>query len=215
MTHSPGNDTSSVAETVWIETQDGLRLEGLLSLPRQPWASGLVLCHPHPGMGGTMQAPLISFLSRGLAASGHAVLKFNFRGVGGSSGEQTAGDEEMMDVAAAIQLVRSRLNLSNPFLVGWSFGAVMALRYAVGDPGLSAVVAIAPPVTVPKYDVRDLPVTAPTLWVVGDKDPYCSFTELEGVTGTKTLVRGANHLFWAREAKPLDTILSFLSEVGT
>ncbi|HEY8202925.1 MAG TPA: hypothetical protein VII47_16450, partial [Actinomycetota bacterium] len=107
-----GAPPHSPSEEVSFETVYGISLEGVLHLPagsapeavgvpsliapgaerraleRKP-ASGVVICHAHPGLGGTMRTPLVVRLALGIAASGRAVLRFNFRGVGGSGGAQT------------------------------------------------------------------------------------------------------------------------------
>ncbi len=74
-----------------------------------------------------MNAPLMISVANRLVDRGHAVLRFNFRGTGSSSGEHDYGEDELKDVSAAIDIARSReLPLG---LAGWSFGAWTALRW--------------------------------------------------------------------------------------
>jgi uncharacterized protein len=77
-----------------LRSADGLRLESLLWTPDEPRA-GLVFCHPHPQMGGTMNAPLLEAVAKELVGKDWAVLRFNFRGIGESEGEATTGGAEV------------------------------------------------------------------------------------------------------------------------
>jgi alpha/beta superfamily hydrolase len=102
-----------------------------------------VLCHPHPQYGGTMRSIVTSALFEALPASGFDCLRFNFRGVEGSEGEYSSGVAEPLDVVAALDAAAQAAPGLPIALVGWSFGADMAL--VVADERVTAWVAIAPP----------------------------------------------------------------------
>ena len=70
----------------------GLTLEGIIALPdgEGPFP-GVVMCHPHPLMGGNMDNNVVVAVTFGLADAGIASLRFNFRGVGNSQGETRQG----------------------------------------------------------------------------------------------------------------------------
>ena len=202
-------------EDVSFESAYGITLEGILQLPEGPPSGAVVLCHPHPGLGGTMRTPLVVRLALGLVASGRAVLRFNFRGVGGSQGAMTGGELELLDVAAAVGYLRDRLRVARPALSGWSFGALMALAHAGTDAKLSAVAAIAPPLgLVPPPAPGLSAIHAPLLLVVGDRDPYCPADALDPLPGEHVVVTGANHFFWAKEDELIRTVVGFLGRVG-
>lgn len=100
-----------------------------------------------------MNAPLMIAVSKRLVERGHAVLRFNFRGTGASSGSHDYGTAELEDVTAAIELARQRdlpLGLS-----GWSFGAWTALRWLARAQDSMPYVGIAPATS-------DLPETLPS-----------------------------------------------------
>jgi uncharacterized protein len=80
---------------------DGVVLEARLAAPGQA-SVGVVLCHPHPLYGGDMDNPVVVRAQEVCAALGLATLRFNFRGVGGSSGEHGAGVDEQADAGAAL-----------------------------------------------------------------------------------------------------------------
>ena len=136
-------------EPITLHTADGLQLVGELALPEQtaPVAT-LVLLHPLPTHGGMMDSHLFRKAANRLPALAKlAVLRFNTRGTvseqGRSEGEFGHGDTERLDVAAALDRVEYD-DLPDPWLVGWSFGTDLALRYGC-DPSVVGAVLISPP----------------------------------------------------------------------
>ena len=134
---------------VTLETADGLRLVGEIALPAdRPPAATIVCLHPLPGGGGMMDSHLLKKMANRLPAlAGVAVLRFNTRGTtsdhGTSEGVFGDSDLERYDVAAALDLCES-LDLPSIWLVGWSFGTDLALRYGC-DPSVVGAVLISPP----------------------------------------------------------------------
>jgi len=110
-------------ESHWLSGPAG-RLEALLEEPeRQSPRLAVVLCHPHPQFGGTMHNKVVYRLARGLRAAGAVVLRFNFRGVGGSHGEYGEMAGEIEDARAALGWLRERYPELPFALAGFSFGA--------------------------------------------------------------------------------------------
>lgn len=131
-----------MSERLSLETSDGEILEARIDSAETPrWFT--VFCHPHPLHGGSMNAPLMISVTRRLVERGHAVLRFNFRGAGSSTGTHDFGNGEQLDVAAAIDEASSRgLPVG---LAGWSFGAATALRWLAGAAADLPYAGIAPP----------------------------------------------------------------------
>ncbi len=150
-------------ERVELTTSDGETLEARWDRPVLP--SGVVVCcHPHPQMGGTMMAPLMVAVTSRLVERGFSVLRFNFRGIGASTGKHDFGGAELLDVGAAIEAARATgLSLH---LSGWSFGAAMALRWLAAQSEPIPYSGIAPP---PSDLPADLP-PGPKRIVVGTRD---------------------------------------------
>jgi len=86
---------------VHIRTSDGVLLEARWDSRPNPQRV-VVLCHPNPAQAGSMAAPLMRLLASHLAGMGWAVLRFNFRGVGESTGVSGQGEREVDDVAGAV-----------------------------------------------------------------------------------------------------------------
>jgi uncharacterized protein len=130
------------AETVVIETADGLALVGELSVPASAWAAAVV-CHPHPLYGGDMHNSVVDAVVRALVSTGVATVRFDFRGVGRSEGTHDHGVGERLDAAAALDVVGPFAPSGPVFLGGYSFGGRVALD--VVHPHLTAWFALAPP----------------------------------------------------------------------
>ena len=123
-------------------TADGLTLAGDLRVPDGTRA-GAVVCHPHPAYGGDRHNPVVDALYRTLLAAGVAALRFDFRPLGRRTAARE-GVAERADVVAALHRLAAEVGRTVPlFLVGYSFGADVAL--AVGDDLHAGWAAVAPP----------------------------------------------------------------------
>ncbi len=136
-------------EEIELRTLDGLTLVGELALPahRAPVAT-LVTLHPLPTAGGFMDSHILRKAAGRLPALADlAVLRFNTRGTtsprGTSEGAFDGGRAEAFDVAAAMDFVAAR-GLAHPWLVGWSFGTELALKYGRDHP-VDGVILLSPP----------------------------------------------------------------------
>ncbi len=132
-----------------LTTEDGLRLIGELALPadRDP-AATLVCLHPLPTHGGMMDSHVYRKAANRLPALADvAVLRFNTRGTvseqGKSEGEFGAGETERYDVAAAVEYAVAA-GLPEIWLLGWSFGTELALRWGL-LPGVQGGILLSPP----------------------------------------------------------------------
>jgi hypothetical protein len=136
-------------EEIELHTADGLTLVGELAQPvdRDPVAT-LVCLHPLPTHGGMMDSQILRKAAAWLPAlAGLAVVRFNTRGTssvrGTSEGAFDSGVGERFDVAAAIEYAEFR-ELPNVWLLSWSFGTDLALRYGC-DPAIVGVILLSPP----------------------------------------------------------------------
>ena len=124
----------ALREEIELRTLDGLTLVGELALPEsRPPVATLVTLHPLPTAGGFMDSHILRKAAGRLPALADlAVLRFNTRGTtsprGTSDGAFDGGRAEAFDVAAAMDFVHTR-GLPRPWLVGWSFGTELALKY--------------------------------------------------------------------------------------
>ena len=123
-------------------------LEAALREPRRrPVPAAAVFCHPHPLHGGDMNNRVVYRAAKAAAHAGVAALRFNFRGVGASSGTHDDGRGEGEDVRAAIRWLGSRYPGKALALVGFSFGAWVGLRIGCEDPGIEALIGLGLPLS--------------------------------------------------------------------
>jgi uncharacterized protein len=177
------------------------RLEGLLHHDEARTPDEIaVVCHPHPLFGGNMHNKVVHRLDRALFSSGRFVLRFNFRGVGASTGRYDEGYGENEDVRAAIAYLRDRFGEKPLVLAGFSFGAARALEVGWKDDRVSRLICVGAPDYA--FDgLDDRKVTKPLLIVHGSEDevapiePVRTFvTRLEG-RFEFIVIEGADHFF--------------------
>jgi len=175
----------------------GVTLEGVLATGTAP--GGVVITHPHPLFGGSMANNVVWTATRAFGARGLAALRFNFRGVGRSTGTYGGGTEETADVAAALALLESRT--SGPYyIVGYSFGAYVAGQALLDGLDVDGAIFISPPIAF--MDLSFLPrVPGLKLIAVGDRDALCPLESLEALMAASRtkpvikVVQGVDH-FW-------------------
>ncbi|MBT2209210.1 MULTISPECIES: alpha/beta hydrolase [Actinomadura] len=136
-------------EDITLHTADGLELVGELALPpERPPVATLVCLHPLPTAEGMMDSHVLRKASYRLPALADlAVLRFNTRGTtsarGTSQGEFGEGETERHDVAAALEYTEYH-DLPRPWLLGWSFGTELALKWG-RDPLVEGAILLSPP----------------------------------------------------------------------
>ena len=121
------------------------RIEGLLARAQRTTRRAIVLCHPHPQFGGTMHDSVLDLVSKALLNEGVDCLRFNFRGVGNSTGLFDNGVGETDDTLAVMAFARDSLNTDEIWLGGYSFGAGVAWRAAQETDDLDRLMLFAPP----------------------------------------------------------------------
>jgi hypothetical protein len=198
------------------------RLEGLLDEPPGSWKQNpraiAVLAHPHTAHGGTMHTKVVYQAAKGLARTGCAVLRFNFRGAGGSAGQFDEGPGEMDDFRAALDFAIGKYpNVQDVWAGGFSFGAWIALVVGAADSRVTALVGIAPPIG--SYDFSTMQhSTKPKFFIQGDRDQLCPLGDLRrfyaDLPEPKELVviDGADHVFDGKSSEIGDAIEDLMQD---
>jgi uncharacterized protein len=191
-----------VEEDVIIEVPNGPSLEARLALADAP-RGGLVVCHPHPLYGGDMDNPVVVRAVEVATQDGLSTCRFNFRGVGRSSGAHAKGEGEQDDVKAAQALLGRRLPTGTPLgLAGYSFGAWVSASVAASGTSLAALCLIAPPLSM--FDFAALAGSNCELLIVaGTRDTYCPTAGLATLaeqvpTARVETIEGADHFFFGK-----------------
>jgi len=181
------------------------RLEALVKQPAGPARGAAVVCHPHPIHGGTMHTKAVYRAAQAFNDAGLVALRFNFRGVGASTGSYDEGIGERNDLEAALDWLEAEYPELPLFAGGFSFGSVVGLSVGADDERVVALFGLGLPVDMDLYDYSFLAETdKPILVVQGENDefgPGDRVSKLLAALGTHiTLVRipGADHYFTDR-----------------
>jgi uncharacterized protein len=165
-----------------------------------------------------MRAPLLRTVAAGLLAHGFPVLRFNFRGVGASTGSWGGGQLEEHDVAAAAAAGLVAFPTLPLALVGWSFGAIAALRWQATTAGAAAFVGIAPPADAgltPGLPAPERLAPARRLFVIGDRDQFTAVDDLQQYAtragAAVQVLSGSDHFFYGRERRVADAAAAHLA----
>ena len=177
------------------------RLVGLWARTEAAPAFAAVVSHPHPLFGGTMDNKVAYRVARSLEDAGGSVLRYNFRGAGGSEGNHDHGIGEQDDLRAALSFLRSRVDAGLPMLLaGFSFGSVVSVRVGLGDPLVQGLLLVGAPVRTQSFaELGDCHV--PVAFVHGERDEHGPLEILEALVASLTcpkrliVIPRANHFF--------------------
>lgn len=150
---------------VFFNSKDGVRLEG--KLHRTEKAPAAIITHPHPLYGGTMNNYVLDVIESVFLEKGFTTLRFNFRGVGKSSGSYSDGKGEIEDVIGAVSFA-AETGADRVVLAGYSFGAwVNAHAQSYVQP--TEMVMVSPPVAMMDFsEIAALPSLR--LVITGEND---------------------------------------------
>lgn len=194
-------------------------LEGLLRLPDELATTprmAAVICHPHPQFGGTMHNKVVFRIAQALVDAGIPALRFNFRGVGRSSGRYDHGRGERDDVHAALDALAGRYPDTPLCLGGVSFGAWVGLPVGCADARVRQLIGAGVPVSL--LSVGDLAgCNMPKLIVQGEQDQYGPAQEIqawfEHLPAPKHLsvIAAADHLFTRQQAELYAAVYAYFA----
>ena len=198
------------------------RIQAMYKHSGQENAPIAIILHPHPIYGGTMNNKVVYAMYHTFAEAGFNVLRFNFRGVGGSQGEYDRGEGELEDATAALEWLQENNRSARACWVGgFSFGAWIGMQLLMRRPEVTSFVSIAPPANM--YDFSFLaPCPTSGLMVHGTQDQVAPLVETQklverlhmqkGIHIQLDKVAGANHYFQGH-LDALDTsVASYLAE---
>ena len=176
---------------------------------------GAIVCHPHPLGGGTMHNKVVFKVAQTLQMLGIPALRFNFRGVGHSTGSYDEGRGEMDDARYALEFLSHRYPGLPVIMAGFSFGAYVALRVAARDDRVQAMIGLGTPARMFGDDYLQ-GSHKPKLFIHGTLDelaPYDLAVQwFEHVPAPKSMVaiQGADHFFQNRLDEVQGIITSFV-----
>jgi len=158
------------------------RLEAILKEPAGERRGVALVCHPHPLGGGTMHNKVVFRAAAGLVDAGLTTLRFNFRGVGDSTGTHDEIEGGREDVRDALDYLTADFPGEDLTLAGFSFGSRTALEVGWNDERVTRLISIGTPVD--KYGDYEFlhGVEKPILFIHGDRDEFGSLESLKILT---------------------------------
>ena len=183
-----------------------------------------VITHPHPLYGGSMDNNVVSVLQKALHDWGWGTLRFNFRGVGGSTGHHRGAQQDAEDLLTVCQYVQQQGKKTLHF-AGYSYGAWIGLRAMTSSLQPNTAILVSPPLDF--LDFRGLPPpSCPCLITVGDEDDFCTVESLKNwmasmlereMAAQLAVLPHCDHFYWDHEALLAANLATFLQgqkEIG-
>jgi alpha/beta superfamily hydrolase len=178
------------------------QLEAIVREPPAPVAAAVV-CHPHPRGGGTVNNNVVYRLAKALVDGGVATLRFNFRGVGTSSGTYAEGIGEEDDARDALDFLRARHPTLPLWIAGFSFGARVGLSVGARDDRVEKLIGVG--LALKMFDYGFLAASGkPKAIIQAADDEYGAREAIEAAVRAMAepkrlwIVDGATHLFPGR-----------------
>lgn len=163
---------------------------------------GIIICHPHPLMGGSMYNNVVETVRDVFSSRNYSTLRFNFRGVGESTGNYDEGRGEQQDILSAFDCIASQ-GIEKITLVGYSFGSWVCSRLLKDRPALAvSTIFISPPQKYFDFEWEGLE-NAVELIICGDSDPFCDLNDLrkkaEHISSKLQVCRSTDHFYAGKE----------------
>lgn len=163
-----------------VTTADGIELVVEVAAPLNPSRGALLMCHPNPTGGGMMDSHVYKKAANRLPALADlTIVRFNTRGTSSEQGTSTGTYDqtklEQHDVEAMVKFCLDEMKLENLWVVGWSFGTELTLKWAK-DSRIKGIILLSPPLmyTTPgelEYWAND---GRPVIALVPEHDEYLS-----------------------------------------
>ena len=196
------------------------QLEAILKEPHGTPRGVGVVCHPHPLGGGTMHNKVVFRAAAGLVDAGLTTLRFNFRGVGSSTGTHNEIEGGMEDVRDALEYMSNEYPGEDLTLAGFSFGSRTGMAVGKDDDRVKRLISIGTPVD--KYMDYDVlaGLAKPILFVHGDRDEFGSVENLKKLVDevSKTadtelvIIENAGHFFDEHLNELRETVKSWVAK---
>ena len=191
-------------------------LEALLEVPAGEPRAAVVFAHPHPLYGGTMHTRAVYHATKALSRIGAAVLRFNFRGVGASSGAHDGGPGEIADYRAALDYVAARHPGLPLWAAGYSFGSWVAWTAALDDDRVAMLLGLGLPVSLFDFAPAKDSVKAKFM-IHGDRDEVIPLREIRKFYAELrepkelAVIEDADHLFDGRTSEVGEAVEDLLA----
>lgn len=195
---------------------DGIELEAEYYRSTKEITPAVLATHPHPQMGGSMHNNVTSAVFNKFRSEDISCLRFNFRGVGRSTGSYTGGEGEIDDIKACLDFLINQRNHEKILVCGYSFGAAIGCSAVNYSEKVMGFVAISFPWDFMGKKYKKLSQTnKPKLFIQGDRDNIASFERfvdhVEDYSDPKDyeIISGADHFYRGHEKKTVEKVFRF------
>lgn len=197
-------------EQIYIENCK-LKIEGLISKASEK--KGVVICHPHPLMGGSMYNNVVEAIQEAYAAGNYSTLRFNFRGVEGSTGQYDDGRGEQSDILAAHKYLQDS-GILKIALAGYSFGAWVGAKVVEQFENFFANVAfVSPPINLYDFNFTKLNNKI-NIIVCGNNDQFCDVNllkeKIKNINANLKIISNADHFYFGQEKDLINVLRQLL-----
>lgn len=192
------------------------RIEGMYHQAQKETSPSVLVLHPHPLYGGTMNNKLTYGMAKQFAENDFSVLRVNFRGVGNSDGKFSNGIGELDDAGAALDWLETQNPKASQFWIsGFSFGAWIGMQLVMRRPEVDFFVVASPPVS--RYNFNFfIPCPTPGLVIQPENDEISLPASTENLVSkvrqngndkiALEMVEGASHFFQGSDQLLFDSI---------
>ena len=177
----------------------------------------VLICHPHPQYGGNMFNNVVTGVFNKLVKNKISCMRFNFRGVGRSTGSHSNGTGELSDVHACIDFVINERKFEKIFLCGYSYGAAIGCSAVGYSDKIVGYISISFPWDFMGSKYKELSQSSKSkLFIQGDKDTVAHYGNFQKNFDyyldpkKKKIVEGADHFYGNYEEQVADIVLEFL-----
>lgn len=201
-----------------VLTGNAGRIEAKYHHSKNSKAPLVIVLHPNPLQGGTMNNRVTLTLYNAFIENGFSAIRFNFRGVGKSEGVHDKGEGELTDTAAVLDWIQSiNQGQRQLWVAGFSFGALIGMQLLMRRPEIAGFVSVCPPANI--YDFSFLaPCPVSGMIINGQDDIVCPVANVDklveklnsqrGISIDYRVIPDCNHSF----TNHLDTIKNCVTE---
>lgn len=176
----PSTQLPSKRTKYTVRTSDGIELIVEVAAPLNPSLGSILMCHPNPTGGGMMDSHVYKKAANRLPELADlTIVRFNTRGTSSDQGRSTGKYDQAIlerhDVEAMLKFCLDELKLENLWVVGWSFGTELTLKYA-RDSRIKGIILLSPPLMYTKDEELEFWAKdgRPVVALVPEHDEYLS-----------------------------------------
>lgn len=172
-------------------------IEVLITVPKELTESTpiAVISHPHPLYGGSMTNKVVHILAKSFMELDAITVRFNFRGVGKSTGQYDEGIGEAEDLQLIVAELKKWRTQAPIWLAGFSFGAYVTTR-AQAQIQSEKLLLVAPPVSMYPFDEL-AEIEVPYIVIQGGQDEVIDANAVKNWASARS---NQPKLIWMEEA---------------